>query len=72
MVCGFGKTVVLVEVKSGQTVAGDFFKGIRYFQKLSADLKYSSIVYGGDESYTRENTRIVSWRDLPGFEMSNS
>ena len=54
--------------KSGQTVASDFFKGIRYFKKLSADIRHSNVVYGGDESYTRENTRVISWRDLPGYE----
>jgi predicted AAA+ superfamily ATPase len=68
LVCDFGKTVDLVEVKSGQTVASDFFKGIRYFQKLSADVRHSNVVYGGDESYTRENTRVISWRDLSGFK----
>ena len=68
LVCDFGKTVDLIEVKSGQTVASDFFKGIRYFKKLSADIRHSNVVYGGDESYTRENTRVISWRDLPGFE----
>ena len=68
LICDFGRTVDLVEVKSGQTVASDFFKGIRYFQKLSADIRHSNVVYGGDESYTRENTRVISWRDLPGFK----
>jgi uncharacterized protein len=68
LVCDFGKTVDLVEVKSGQTVASDFFKGIRYFQKLSAGVRHSNVVYGGDESYTRENTRVISWRDLSGFK----
>jgi predicted AAA+ superfamily ATPase len=67
LVCDFGQIVDLVEVKLGQTVAGDFFKGIRYFQKLSADIRQSYVVYGGDGSYTRENTRVISWRDLPGF-----
>ena len=68
LVCDFGKTVDLIEVKSGQTVASDFFKGIRYFKKLSADIRHSNVVYGSDESYTRENTRVISWRDLPGYE----
>jgi len=67
LVCDFGQTVDLIEVKSGQTVASDFFKGIRYFKKLSADIRHSNVVYGGDESYTRENTRVISWRDLPSM-----
>ena len=68
LVCDFGQTVDLIEVKSGQTVASDFFKGIRYFQKLSTDIRHSNIVYGGDKSYIRENTRVISWRDLPGYD----
>jgi hypothetical protein len=28
----------------------------------------TNVVYGGNESYTRENTRVISWRDLPRLE----
>jgi hypothetical protein len=34
---------------------------------VSMDFINSNVVYGGDESYTRENTRVISWRDLPGY-----
>ena len=64
LICDFGNQVDLIEVKSGQTVATDFFKGIRFFQKLSSDIRNSNVIYGGNESFVRENVQVVSWRNL--------
>lgn len=60
-----GTTVDLVEVKSGQTVAPDFFKGIRYFSRIAGDMAGSaSIVYGGEDGFEREGVSVVGWRKL--------
>lgn len=46
-----GSEVIPVEIKSGQTVADEFFKGLNYYQKLNPSAKQSWLVYGGDKFY---------------------
>ena len=55
---------VPVEIKSGQTVSRDAFKGLDYFNKLSGGDDASHLIYGGDESYTRQSVQVTSWRDV--------
>jgi hypothetical protein len=57
-----GNELTPVEIKAGQTVASDFFKGIRFWQKLARhnELK-AALVYGGDKSYIRSDTYIYPW-----------
>jgi predicted AAA+ superfamily ATPase len=47
-----------VEIKSGQTVSEDFFKGINFWNKLTGT-KGGFIVYGGDLIQKRSNGIIV-------------
>ena len=57
-----GNNLIPVEIKAGQTVASDFFKGIRFWKKLSTDNKQSAaLVYGGDNSYIRSETYLYPW-----------
>ena len=53
---------VPVEIKSGATVASTFFKGLRYWRAIAPDPRRGVLVYGGDESYLREDTTVLSWR----------
>ncbi|OGX39383.1 MAG: AAA family ATPase [Omnitrophica WOR_2 bacterium RIFCSPHIGHO2_02_FULL_50_17] len=46
-----GSEVIPVEIKSGQTVADEFFKGLNYYRKLNPAVKQSWLVYGGDKLY---------------------
>lgn len=63
-----GKTV-LVEAKSGQTIAGDFFTGLHaaepllYGQKSSNEVE-KRLVYGGLEAYRRCDVDVVPWLEL--------
>lgn len=60
-----GQELVSVEVKSGQTVTGDFFKGLRFWRKLLNDPSApTALVYGGDRSFRREGVTVYSWLDL--------
>jgi len=52
-----------VEIKSGKTVAADFFKGLNYYKKLSG-AERGILVYGGTESYMRQGHRVLSWAQL--------
>lgn len=51
-----------VEIKSGATVASDFFKGLRYWRTIAPDPRRGALVYGGGESYLRDDTAVLSWR----------
>ncbi len=54
-----------VEIKSGQTVNRDYFKGLDYWQKLAeASAGQAWLVYGGDTRQTRSNITILPWNDL--------
>ncbi|MDM8007821.1 MAG: ATP-binding protein [Phycisphaerae bacterium] len=56
--------LMVVEVKSGQTVASDFLKDLKQWKALTGcpDAR-AVLVYGGDESYTRQDVSMISWKD---------
>lgn len=58
------ETVRLVEVKSGATVAGDWFDGLVEMAERSAEREVSSaLVYGGDRAHVRRGVRVLPWPD---------
>ncbi len=64
LICEYGEEVRAIEIKSGQTVAEDFFKGLFYFSKLHDKSLKSYVIYGGDQTYARNQVEIVQWKDL--------
>jgi hypothetical protein len=57
-----GDSLIPMEIKAGQTVTSDFFKGIRFWRKLStANEQWAALVYGGDDSYIRSETYVYPW-----------
>ena len=57
-----GLDLVPLEIKSGKTVASDFFKGLDYWKKLSGDSeKPGALIYGGDRSYRRKGAMVYAW-----------
>lgn len=55
----------ILEIKSGTTIGSDFFKGLIYYQKLSAVSTTSMfLVYGGNENQKRSYAQIYSWKNL--------
>ncbi len=53
-----------VEVKSGQTIAGDFFATLEYWRNLAGrHAGAAALVYGGDSSYKRSGVSVLSWAD---------
>jgi len=60
-----GKILTPVEIKAGQTIASDFFKGIRFWKKLTTETgQGAALIYGGDKSYIRSNTYVYPWSVL--------
>lgn len=62
---------VPMEIKSGQTVTRDAFKGLHYFDKLSGGTDSAHLIYGGDESYLRQSFQVTSWRDISAIKPSD-
>ncbi len=57
-----GATQIPIEIKSGQTIASDFFDGLRWWQELAGQADGpAGLVYGGDDAYTRQGVSVVSW-----------
>nr|WP_320016918.1 ATP-binding protein [uncultured Desulfobacter sp.] len=54
----------IMEIKSGQTIAPDFFKGLDYYKKISSNVDQAFLVYGGDKNHIQNNTRVTGWRHL--------
>jgi predicted AAA+ superfamily ATPase len=60
-----GNRVIGIEVKSGKTIADDFFDGLICWQKLSgARPQDSYLIYGGDEDQRRSQANVLSWRNV--------
>jgi uncharacterized protein len=59
-VVDIGGRRLAVEVKSGETLASDAFRGLDYYTGLSGDVG-GMLVYGGDDSYPRGPHLVRSW-----------
>ncbi|MFQ5411594.1 MAG: ATP-binding protein [Phycisphaerae bacterium] len=59
-----GTMQIPIEIKSGQTIASDFFANIDYWRNLArAPGGAACLVYGGDDSYRRRGITVLSWSD---------
>lgn len=56
---GFGP--VPIEIKSGKTINDSFFKGLKFFRKLSDRHKNSGLIYGGDRNYSYGDVKIKNY-----------
>lgn len=53
-----------IEIKSGQTISTDFFDGLSYWSQLTnSSAEDSTVIYAGDESQTRSQGRVLSWKE---------
>lgn len=64
-----GRAMILVEAKSGATVASDFFSALDALGKLIAQLEPGRVIekivaYGGDRESQTGGARIVPWRNV--------
>lgn len=50
-----------VEVKSGQTIASDWFKNLKKWQTLNKNSRQPQLIYGGDNNYVRNDVTCQSW-----------
>jgi len=68
-----GKRLLAVEVKSGQTVASDFFDALAKFQALVARKDVEPVlVYGGSVSQKRSSGSVVAWSEIQDFDWTGT
>ncbi len=58
-----GERLLAVEIKAGQTVAGDWFPPLERFAAFAGNTD-CLILHGGDTGQPRSSTPVVAWRDL--------
>ncbi len=60
-----GAQLWAVEIKSGETLNEDFFKGLRYFKRLSSEPeKHVYLVYGGKRDFSRKHGQVLGWKSI--------
>lgn len=53
------------EIKSGQTINQDYFKGLEFWQKLAGDTAEKAwLVYGGDSRQIRSDVTVLPWHEI--------
>lgn len=65
LVVNISDAAIPVEIKSGATIASDFFRGLRHWEKLAGNPGRGILVYGGTDSYRRDGVAVRSWRHWP-------
>ncbi|WP_202943302.1 ATP-binding protein [Candidatus Amoebophilus asiaticus] len=64
--------LIPVEIKSGRTVASDYFSELTYWSKLSgSDPADNYLVYAVTEGQKRKNGQVLSWKDSDAIILGN-
>jgi predicted AAA+ superfamily ATPase len=67
-----GARTVLVEVKSGKTIAADFFDGLEEVAAILGSNPERVLVYGGDARQSRSNVTVLPWSEVAGHPWQGS
>lgn len=60
-----GQELIPVEIKSGKTVAHDFFSGLEKWTAMAGDLTFSpTLIYGGTDTFRQKGICVTGWRDM--------
>lgn len=60
-----GDRLLPLEIKSGQTITQDYFKGLKYWSKISQTPgKEAYLVYGGSMDQKRGEGNVLGWRSF--------
>lgn len=59
-----GVKLLPVEIRSGQTINQEYFKGLRFWERLTG-IPGGRVIYGGNQNQKRsDGTEVISWKDL--------
>lgn len=61
VIAELGNALLPIEIKSGQTITEDYFRGLVYWQQLNGEEPLPWLVYAGDLMQTRKHAEIVGW-----------
>lgn len=64
LVMSNGPDLLPIEIKSGTTIGGDFFKGLRYFGREFPAAPAGALVYGGNEYQERNEATVCPVLDM--------
>jgi len=57
-----GNVLHPVEIKSGSTISGDMFQGLKWWTDMAGQKRGTmTLIYGGSDSYTREGIAVRPW-----------
>lgn len=60
-----GRKLIPVEIKSGLTIASDFFKNIFYWSKLAGDFAEKGyLIYAGKDDQFRTDINVLGWKSI--------
>ena len=59
-----GSRLVPVEIKSGRTVNENYFKGLKYWRKISHSDEKGIVLFGGEYQQEREFSLVTSWKNI--------
>jgi predicted AAA+ superfamily ATPase len=63
-----GLDLFSIEIKSGETVASDYFDALKQWNKVSkTDVNNNYVVYGGDINQKRTYGKLVGWKAVYNF-----
>ncbi len=58
-------SLLQIEIKSGKTIADDYFDGLIYWNKLAGKKNSNPyLIYSGDETQTRTFGKVISWKNI--------
>jgi predicted AAA+ superfamily ATPase len=58
-------TLVPIEIKSGQTISRDYFKGLQAWREITESPQtHGYVIYGGDATQDRSQGMVLRWRDM--------
>jgi predicted AAA+ superfamily ATPase len=67
-----GQKLMPIEIKSGSTIARDFFTGLEKWIAMAGDLSFSpTLIYGGADTYQHKGIKVTGWQDAR-FRFSDS
>jgi predicted AAA+ superfamily ATPase len=62
-------TLLPIEIKSGQTIASDFFQNLNKFMELTkGSASNPTLVYAGEQNQQRSNNTVLAWRELNSYK----
>jgi hypothetical protein len=60
-----GQHLIPIEIKSGKTVARDFFSSLDKWKALAGDLSLEpTLIYGGTDNYRHKKVQVTGWNDV--------